>query len=108
MRIESEIKFESKSFTILFYGNSLNSARDCIQIVVTVVVTKDVYMSRRWKSELVACRIRKQPSPRSMHLLTFKPDRSAVCLVCPESVQHLVITLQSRCFRTVHRNRPYG
>jgi hypothetical protein len=42
MRIESEIKFESESFTILFYGNSLNSARGCIQIVITVVVTKDV------------------------------------------------------------------
>jgi hypothetical protein len=99
MRIESEIKFESESFMILFYGNPLNFARDCIQMVVTVVVvTKNVHMSRRWKSELVACRIRKQPSPRSMHLLTFKPDRSAVCPICPESVQHLVLTSQSRCF----------
>jgi hypothetical protein len=42
-------------FMILFYGNPLNSARGCSQMVVTtVVVTKNVCMSRCWKAELVA------------------------------------------------------
>jgi hypothetical protein len=46
---------ESKSFTIPFYGNPLNSARGCIKTAVpTVVVTKNVRVSRRWKAESVA------------------------------------------------------
>jgi hypothetical protein len=45
---------ETESFTIPFYGNPLNSARDCIKIVVTaVVVTENVCVSRRWKAESV-------------------------------------------------------
>jgi hypothetical protein len=48
---------------ILFYGNPLNSTRGCIKIAVTTaVVTKNVRMTRRWKAELVAYGICKQPS----------------------------------------------
>jgi hypothetical protein len=43
----SEIKSEFESFTILFYGNPLNSARGCIQTIVTaIVVTENVHTSR--------------------------------------------------------------
>jgi hypothetical protein len=49
----SESEFES--LTILFYDDPLNSARDCIQMDVTIiVVTKNMCMSRRWTAELVA------------------------------------------------------
>jgi hypothetical protein len=104
----SETKSESESFTIPFYGNSLNSACGCIQTAVTAaVVTKNVTMIRRWKAELVTYGICLQPSPRFTYLLPLKPDHSSVCSVCPESVQHLVLTSKSRSFQTVHRNRPY-
>jgi hypothetical protein len=43
-----ETKFESESFTILFHGNPLDSARVCIQTAVTAsVVTGNVRMSSR-------------------------------------------------------------
>jgi hypothetical protein len=49
---------ESESFTIPFYGNPLNSARDCIKTAVTAaVVTKNMRVSRRWKAKSVAYRI---------------------------------------------------
>jgi hypothetical protein len=51
-------KTESESFTILFYGNPLNSARGCIKTSVTaVVVIKNVCVSRRWKAKSVAYEI---------------------------------------------------
>jgi hypothetical protein len=82
----SETKSESESFTVLFYGNPLNSTRGCIRTAVTAaVVTKNVHMSRRWKYESEAYGICKQPSSRFTYLLPLKPDRSPVCLVCPES-----------------------
>ncbi len=44
----SETKYESKSFTIPFYGDPLNSARGCVKTVVTAdVVTENVRVSRR-------------------------------------------------------------
>jgi hypothetical protein len=42
--------------------------------VTIAVVTENVHMSRRWKSELVAYGIRIQPSPRFMYFLPLKPD----------------------------------
>jgi hypothetical protein len=52
---------EYESFTILFYGNPLNSACDCTQMAVTtVVVTKNVHRSRHWKAKLVAYGIHEQ------------------------------------------------
>jgi hypothetical protein len=105
----SETKSESEAFTILFYGIPLNSARGCIQMAITAtVVTKNMRMSWCWKDELVAYGIRKQPSPRFMHLLPSKPDRSPVYPVCSESFQHLVQTSKSHSYQTVHRNRPYA
>jgi hypothetical protein len=66
----SETKSESKSFTIPFYGNPLNSARDFIRTAATAaVVTKNVRMSRRWRAESVVYRICKQPSSRFVHIL---------------------------------------
>jgi adenosine deaminase len=62
--------------------------------VTAAVVTKNVFMSRRWKAELVAHGILIQPSPRVMYFLPLKPDHSSVCPVCPESLQHLVVTLK--------------
>jgi hypothetical protein len=51
----SEIKPEPKSIMVLFYGDPLNSARDCVKTAVTVaVVTEKVRVSRRWKAESVA------------------------------------------------------
>jgi hypothetical protein len=61
-------------------------------VVTAAVVTKNVHMSRRWKAELVAYGIRIQPSPRFMYLLPLKPDHSSVCPVCPEGLQHPVLT----------------
>jgi hypothetical protein len=62
-------KSESTLFMILFYGNSLNSARNCIQTVVTAAgVIKNMHMSRHWKAELVTYGIRKQFSSRFAHL----------------------------------------
>jgi hypothetical protein len=97
-----------ESFTILFYGNPLNSARGCIQTVVTtVVVTENVRMSRRWKDESMAYGIYKQPSPKFVHLLPLKLDRSPVYPVCSESFQHLILTSKSCSYQTVHQKRPY-
>jgi hypothetical protein len=64
-----ETKSESELFTILFYGDPLNSTRGCIKMVVTVTaVTKTVCMSRHWKAELVAYGIHLQPLPGFMDL----------------------------------------
>jgi hypothetical protein len=72
---------------ILFYGNPLNSARDCIKTVVIVaVVTENVRVSRRWKAESVAYGICKKSLPKFMNLLPLKPDRSKVCTVYPEKL----------------------
>jgi hypothetical protein len=104
----SETKSECESFTILFYDNPLNSTHGCLQTAVTVaMVTKNVRMSRRWKSELVVYRIYKQPSPSFMHLLSLKPDRLPVYPVCPKSFQHLIVTLKSHSYQTVHQNMSY-
>jgi hypothetical protein len=104
----SETKSESKSFTISFYGNPLNSARGLYWNGITaVVVAKNVCMSRRWKAELLSYGICIQPSPRFMNILPVRPDHSSVCPVYPESVQHLVLTSKSHSFQTVHWNRPY-
>jgi hypothetical protein len=104
----SEIKPEPKSIMVPFYDDPLNSARDCIQTAVTsAVVTKNVRVSRRWKTESVAYGICKQLSSSFMHLRPLKPNRSPVCTVCPESFQHLVLTSKSHSYQTVHRNSPY-
>jgi hypothetical protein len=51
----SEIKTEPKSVMVLFYGDPLNSARDCVKTAVTAdVVIEKVRVSRRWKAESVA------------------------------------------------------
>jgi hypothetical protein len=66
-----ETKSESESFTVPFYGNPLNSARDCIQTVVTaVVVTENVRMSRCWKAESVSTESVNNPCHDS-------------CILCP-------------------------
>jgi hypothetical protein len=99
---------KSKSFMIPFYDNPLNSARGCIKMAVTAaVLTKNVDMSTRWKAESVTYGICKQLSPKFVHLLPLKSDRSPVCPVCPESFQHLVLTSKSRSYQTVRQNRPY-
>jgi hypothetical protein len=99
---------KSESFTILFYGNPLNSARGCIQTALTTaVVTENVHMSRHWKAELVAYGICKQPSSCFMRLMLLKPNHSPVCPVCLESFQHLILTLKSHNYQIVHQNRPY-
>jgi hypothetical protein len=104
----SEIKPESESFTIPFYSDPLNSTRSCVKTAVTTtVVTKNVRMSRSWKAESVAYGICKQLSSSFVHHRLLKLDRSPVCIVCPESFQHLVQTSKSHSYQTVHRNRPY-
>jgi hypothetical protein len=104
----SEIKPESESFTIPFYGDPLNSARGCVKTAVTTaVVTKNVCVSRHWKAESVAYRICKQLSSCFVHLQPLKPDCSPVCKVCPESFQHPVLTSKSHSYQTVHRKRTY-
>jgi hypothetical protein len=61
--------FESESFTILFYGNPLTPYVGCAQMAVTVtMVTENVYMSRRFKAELVTYGICLQPLSRLSHL----------------------------------------
>jgi hypothetical protein len=51
----SEIEPEPELFTIPFYGDPLNSARDCVKTAVTAaVVTGNVRVSRRWKAESVS------------------------------------------------------
>jgi hypothetical protein len=52
--------------------------------VTTAVVTENVCINSRWKSELVAYEIHKQPLPRFMHLMLLKPDRSSFCSVYPD------------------------
>jgi hypothetical protein len=104
----SKMKPESESFTIPFYGDSLNSARGCVKTAVTAaVVTENVRVNRRWKAESVAYGICKQLSSSFVHLRPLKPDRSPVCTVCPESFQHLVLTSKFHNYRTVQRNRPH-
>jgi hypothetical protein len=76
-------------------------------VVTAAMVTENVGMSRHWKAESVAYRICKHPSPKFVHLLPLKPDRSPVYPVCPESFQHLIITSKSRSYQTVHQNRLY-
>jgi hypothetical protein len=101
----SEIKPESESFTIPFYGDLLNSARGCVKTVVTaVVVTKNVCVSRCWKAESVTYGICKQLSSGFVHLRLLKPDCSPVCTVCPESFQHLILTSKYPSYQTVQRN----
>jgi hypothetical protein len=73
--------------------------------VTAAVVTKNVHTTRRWKAELVAYGIHIQPSPSFMYLLPLKPDHLSVCPVCPESLQHPVLTSKSRNYQNVHRNR---
>jgi hypothetical protein len=51
----SEIKPEPKLIMVPFYGDTLNSARDCVKTAVTAaVVTEKVRVSSRWKAESVA------------------------------------------------------
>jgi hypothetical protein len=102
----SKTKSESESFMIRFYGNPLNSARGCIQTVVTAaVVTEIMRMSKRRKGELVVNRICKQPLPCLAYLLSLRPDCLPVCPVCPESFQHPALTSKSHSYQTVHYNR---
>jgi hypothetical protein len=78
----------------------------CTQMAVTtVVVTETVHMSKRWKADLVAYGIRIQTSPRFMDLLPLKPNHSSICLVCPGSYQHPVLTSKFHSYQTVHQNR---
>jgi hypothetical protein len=103
-----KIKPEFESFTIPFYGDPLNSTRGCVKTAVTAsVVTENVRVSRRWKTESLAYGICKQLSSSFVHLRPLKPDRSPVCTVCPESFQHLVLTSKSHSYQTVHLNWPY-
>jgi hypothetical protein len=68
--INMATKSKSELLMVPFYGTPLNSARGCFQMAVTiVVVTKNMCMSRRWKVDQLAYEIRKQPSPRSTHLM---------------------------------------
>jgi hypothetical protein len=104
----SEIKPESESLTIPFYGYPLNSTRGCVKTAVTAaVVTENVRVSRHWKGESVAYGICKQLSSSFVHLRPLKPNRSPVCTVCPESFQHLILSSKSHSYQTVHRKRPY-
>jgi hypothetical protein len=75
--------------------------------VTVAAITKNLCMSRHSKDGLVAYRIRKQPLPCITHLMPLKPDQSSVCLVCLDSVQHLVLTSKSHSYQSVHRNRLY-
>jgi hypothetical protein len=105
----SEIKPESESLTIPFYGDPLNSARGCVKTAVTAaVVTENVRVSRRWKAKSLAYGICKQLSSSFQHHRLLKPDRSPVCIVCPESFQHLVLTSKSHSYQIMHRNRPHA
>jgi hypothetical protein len=74
--------------------------------VTTVVITENVRMSRHWKAESGVYGICNQASPKFVHLLPLKPDRSPVCPVCPKSFLHLVLTSKSHsikpCFRIDH------
>jgi hypothetical protein len=76
-------------------------------VVTAAVVTENMHMSRSWKAESVAYGICNQPLPKFVHLLPLKPDRSPVCTVYPESLQHLILTLKSHSYQTVHWNSPY-
>jgi hypothetical protein len=70
--------------------------------ITAAVITKNVCMSRHWKSELVAYGIHLQLSPGILHLIPLKPDRSVGCRVWPTPVQHHVQTSKSRNYQTVH------
>jgi hypothetical protein len=103
----SETMLESASFTIPFYSNPLTPHVGSIQTVVTIAtITENVHMSMSWKGELVAYGSRKQPLPRITHLMPLKPNHSSICLVCPDSVWHLVLNSESCSYQTMHRNRP--
>jgi hypothetical protein len=73
--------------------------------VTIAVVTENVRMSRRWKTDLVAYGICLQPLPSFMHLLPLKPNRLLACPVYLESFQHLILISKSHSYQTVHRNR---
>jgi hypothetical protein len=103
----SKIKSESKLFMIQFYSNPLNSARGLYSNGHNHCCGYYVRMSRRWKAELVAHIILLQPSPRIAYLMLLKHDHSPVCPVCPESVQHITLTLKSRSYKTMHQNGTY-
>jgi hypothetical protein len=75
--------------------------------VTSAVVTENVHVTRRWKSESVAYGICKQLSSCFVHLRLLKLDRSPACTVCPESFQHLILTSKSHSYQTVHQKRPY-
>jgi hypothetical protein len=95
----SEIKLESETFMIPFYGDPLNPACGCVKTAVTAaVVTENVRVSRQWKAESVAYGICKQLSSSFVHLRPLKPDRSPVCTVCSESFQHLILTSKSHSY----------
>jgi hypothetical protein len=49
-------------------------------------------MSRRWKTKLVSNGIHLHPLPRITHLMSLRHDHSSVSPVCPESVQHIILT----------------
>jgi hypothetical protein len=104
----SKTKSESESFMILFYGNPLNSACGCTQtVVIVVVVTKNVRMSKCLKAELVAYGICKEPLPSFAYLLPLEPDYSSVCPICQENFQHIILTSKSHNYQTMYQNRPY-
>jgi hypothetical protein len=64
-------------------------------------------MSRRRKDDLVTYRNHFQ-TPESFALLeALKPDKSPVCPVCPESVQHRNLTSKVCTYQTVCQNRLY-
>jgi hypothetical protein len=75
--------------------------------VTTAVVTEIVRMSRRWKSDLVAYRIRIQTSPRFLNLLPLKSDHLSVYLVCPGCFQHPILTSKFCNYQTMHWNGSY-
>jgi hypothetical protein len=80
----------------------------CTQMAVTAAaVTENVHMSRRWKDELVGYGICIQPTLRVMYLLPLKPVHLLVCPVCPESLQHHILTSKSSNYQTMHQNRLY-
>jgi hypothetical protein len=100
----SKANSESGSFTVLFYGNPLNSARGCIQTAVTAAVfTENVRMSRRWKAESVVYGICKQLSPRFVHLLPW----DLIVHRSVQSVQKVFSTLfVCVCAFSLHRKSP--
>jgi hypothetical protein len=85
-----ETKSKSKPLTVPFYGNPLNSARGCIQmIVIIVVITENVCMSGRWKAEQVAYVIHKPPSPCFSLLMPSNSRNSLTYQFCLEKFSTL-------------------